>query len=161
MTHPYYDASENYNGLIFETPYIEQFTAVLTDRVSKLLGAGCERTEPVASDWNQGPSEAGRWAEANPDTFAVPREPNRPICVLAPVGHGGRSASAMRAEEAIEHATQLLRTAQQQENERRQREHLPTSTRGDTWIRVGFRIHRSSPESRRLVLSLCEVYFGK
>jgi hypothetical protein len=158
------DYSGFWDNSIFETPYIEDLTKSLTSEVSRLFGASCELTEPVASDWNQASSKVGRWAEANPHTFMAPRKPNRPVCVLAPVGRQERTSvrtSAMGAREAIDEATRRLRVAQEQEKERREREHLPGSTRGDTLIRVGFRMHRSSPESSRLILSVCEVYLGK
>jgi hypothetical protein len=157
MTDFYYGFWDN---SIFETPNLEDFTESLTSEGSRLFGASCELTEPVASDWNQASSEVVRWAEANPHTFIAPRQPNRPVCVLAPVGRQERT-SAMGAKEAIDEATRRLRVAQEQEKERRERERLPGSTRGDTLIRVGFRMHRSSPESSRLVLSVCEVYLGK
>ena len=84
MTADYYYGF--WDNSIFETPSIEDLTESLTSEVSRLFGASCELTEPVASDWNQASSEVVRWAEANPHTFIAPRQPNRPVCVLAPVG---------------------------------------------------------------------------
>jgi hypothetical protein len=151
------------DALITETPHIETFEQRLAYLVPRFFGVRCElMTEPEPSDWIQAPSEAGRWAEGNPDTFGGLHQANRPICALAPVGHHRVGAtSQLGAKEAIQQARARLCVAQEQEEKRREQERLPEETRGGTWIQVGFRIHRSSPVSRRLVLSICEVYFGK
>jgi hypothetical protein len=152
--------------LIFETPDIDEFADRLTRDSRRLLGEICGLTDPEASDWDQQPSQDAVWALQS----RIPRQSNRPICALSPVGGwtsswrrlvGSSTTPGMRTKAAIEDTVRRLRAAKEQEVARRERENLPSSTPGDTWIRVGFRMHRSSSSSRRLVISLCEVYISK
>jgi hypothetical protein len=157
--------------LIFETPSIEEFATHLTYEFARLFGGRCNLTEPEPPDWNQ-PLSADARHFVERKGLIRPPQPNRPVGVLSrvPDRHwtdvwqrffGPGKASPIGAQEAIEETVRRIRAAQEQEVERRAREGLPTSTTGDTWIRVGFRMHRSSAASPRLVVSVCEVYIWK
>jgi hypothetical protein len=151
--------------LIFETPDIDEFADRLKRECRDLFGETCALTEPEAADWTQQPSNDAAWFIAR----RLPREPNQPVCVVPPVVDrsgiwqrlfGANKGTGRETQGAIEEALRRLRATQEQEVARRKRENLPTLTPGDTWIRVGFRMHRS-PESPRTVISVREVYIGK
>ncbi len=151
--------------LIFETPDIDEFADRLRRECRDLLGGTCALREPEAADWDQQPSSDAAWAIEN----RLPHQPNQPVCVLSPVADrtgiwqrlcGASKGPARETQSAIEEALRRLRAAQEREVARRKHENLPTRTPGDTWIRVGYRMHRP-PNSPRTVISVCEVYIGK
>ena len=159
------------DNLTFETPDIKEIERHLADQVASLFGEFCNLAEPEPSDWNQ-PLSADARHLIQIGSLEQPPQPSRPICVLSRVSgrhwlnvwralSGSGEPTGMSAQKAIEETVRRLRAAQVQEVERRERERLPTSTLGDTWIRVGFRMQRSSAASSRLVLSVCEVYIFK